>query len=78
MEELFNIVNGNLILKNEIREKIILFLLDTYEPGQGNGKYHAVKYLKNISNIGLKFADDIVESIKINSKKEEENGKNQR
>ncbi|MCK9416944.1 hypothetical protein M0Q97_09830 [Candidatus Dojkabacteria bacterium] len=65
MEELFNIVNGNLILKNEIREKIILFLLDTYEPGQGNGKYHAVKYLKNISNIGLKFADDIVESIKI-------------
>lgn len=43
-----------------------MFLLDTYEHGQGNGKLNAIKYLKSISNIGLKIADDIVESIKIN------------
>lgn len=66
MEELFDIENGNLILKDEIRKKIISFLLDTYEPGHGNGKYYAVKYLKEVSNLGLKFVADIVESIKIN------------
>lgn len=65
MEELFDIVNGNLILKDKIRKKIILILLDTYEPGQGNGKLYAVKYLKDISNFRIKFAVDIVESIKI-------------
>lgn len=63
MIEIFDIVNGNFIIKDDVRNKIISILLDTYEPGKGNGKFHAVVYLKSISDIGIKLAHDIVNSI---------------
>jgi hypothetical protein len=65
MTKIFDIVDGNCILKDEIRNKIISILLDTYEPRKGNGKFHAVIYLKSISDIGIKLATDIVDSINI-------------
>jgi hypothetical protein len=67
LKEIFDIVNGNFILKDDVRTKLVSILLDTYEPGKGNGKFHSVMYLRSISDIGIKLAHDIVDSI--NTKK---------
>ncbi len=63
MNKLYNLTNGDYILKEEYRNKIIDILNTNYAPGAGTAIYHAIKYVMAFG-IPMHIAANIINSIK--------------
>lgn len=63
---IFEMENGNMMLRKSVRDEIIRILSGTYREGEGNAQYHAMKYVRSKAGDGmsLKEIDTLVKSIK--------------
>jgi hypothetical protein len=65
---MFDIENGNLILKEVHRKEIKKIYEQTHKPGEGNALFHSIKYLKEESSkvnsfVPLPILKKIIESL---------------
>lgn len=73
MHRAFSFENGNLILKQELKQELQRILNGTYEEGKGNGQYHAIRHLMGVcSKLSIGDCRAIVDGIGERMKKVDE------